>query len=63
MNTTTLLLVIAIVMVIGAIIVSIVLAKHFTKGPSIQLVQGKLNDEGNISIENAIPYLKLTNLE
>ena len=53
----------AIGMVIGAIIMSILLARHFTKEPRIKLQQGKLKDDADISIEDAIPYLKLTNLE
>lgn len=63
MTVELLYIIIAIGMLIGAIIVSIFLAKHFTKGSTIALVQKKLVNETDISIEDAIPYLKLTNLE
>ena len=63
MDITTLLLVVAIGMIFGAIVVSILLARHFTKAPSIALVQGKLEDPGDVDINDTIQFLKLTNLE
>lgn len=62
MTVELLYIIIAIGMLVGAIIVWILLARHFAKTPSVTLVQGRLNDESDIDIEDTIPYLRLNNL-
>ena len=62
MNITVLLYVIIALLLIGAIIVGVLLSRTFAKSPSIDLVQGRLKDEGD-DIKDAMKYLKITNTE
>ena len=46
---------------LGAIIVSIFLVRAFAKAPTINLVQGKLNDDEGDDLKDTVNYLKITN--
>lgn len=48
---------------IGAIIVSVCLLRAFAKAPTINLIQGKLNDDEGDDLKNTVKYLKITNNE
>lgn len=63
MNSTTVLFYAVIAfLIISTIIVSILLVRTFAKSPTINLVQGRLKDEGD-DIKDAMQYLKITNTE
>jgi hypothetical protein len=58
--SSLMLIVVASILIVGAIIVGIISLQILKKADSIELVQGKLENSDS-AIEMAIPYLKITN--
>lgn len=50
-------------LLLGVIIVCVCLLIVFAKAPTINLVQGKLNDDEGDDLKDAVKYLKITNKE
>ena len=62
-RATVLFLVVFAGLFLGAIIVCIFLKIEFAKAPTINLVQGKLNDDEGDDLKDAVKHLKITNNE
>ena len=62
-DATVLYLVVFAGLFLGAIIVCIFLVRTFAKAPTINLVQGKLNDDEGDDLKDAVKHLKITNNE
>lgn len=62
-SATVLYLVVFAGLFLGAIIVCVLLTRIFAKAPTINLVQGKLNDDEGDDLKEAVKYLKITNKE
>ena len=60
-RATVLYLVVFAGLFLGAIIVGVLLTRIFAKAPTINLVQGKLNDDEGDDLKEAVKYLKITN--
>lgn len=63
MDSTTLIYIVIAMQIVMGTIVSIYLAKKFAKAPTINLVQGKLENGEGDDIKEAMKYLKIVNNE
>ena len=63
MDITTLFYITMAMLIVGGIIFAIYLAKKIAKAPTINLVQGKLENGEGDDIKEAMKYLKIVNNE
>jgi len=63
MDSTTLIYIVIAMQIVMGTIVAIYLAKKFAKVPTINLVQGKLENGEGDDIKEAMKYLKIVNNE
>lgn len=63
MDSTTLIYIVIAMQIVMGTIVAIYLAKKFAKAPTINLVQGKLENGEGDDIKEAMKYLKIVNNE
>lgn len=63
MDITTLINIVFAMQIVGGAVVAIYLAKKIAKAPTINMVQGKLENGEGDDIKEAMKYLKIVNNE